>query len=1329
MKTAVNNLAKLESEITDLVTELYELFSDANCTVVADDCAILDRYIKHVARIGLHVRKSDITGLQDFCVTFQEILRGIRNQERNLTAEEREQLEIWPSLVLSAISASSKTEYINEFIDYIQNSIWNDVIPGDHVIKFRDSFTEDSADNIPEIMQDTPIDHQTPAVVAVENVETVHDHGRVFDNKEEANDNENIIETQDDFDNPFFEIVQQEILEATSELLSDLSDENNDISASLILCADRIEILASSISTSGHIGLMDICSYYQLGLRHLAELPAPLSQEQIESIEVLPALLLSYIACPEDAGNVDSILDFLNNTSWITSFTDSEAGILKELLAPEIIEIKQPEDDFAPVEDKSSSAESQTMKNDSVLNESSDFDAPQQVLEDNEDEGLNFQTNELINLVIDEIKIEKETLSICLQTLSKDNNLESRLSALTDFNNIIERFTLALESVGLSGLYQILSHIKQNLQHWIKEETLPESKTIDFLALLPDFTLNYLSNIENIKFSEDLVNVLFLSDWPLTLNVEKDALITELVSPEISVEEEPEERATVASESDVSLKLPEDVNQQLLNSLLQELPVQTSEFNEIVTKIYNGNADLQDVQHAQRIAHTLKGAANTVGVVGVATLTHHIEDILTAFSKHSQLPGKTLSDILMNAADVLEMMSEALLGIGEAPAHAQTILQQILDWANRIDHEGIPEDSTSSNLTEHANTENPTQATSHKNEHVTQDDTNTTMLRVPATLMDELLRLAGESIIMGAQLQERLKQATLKNELTQQQNGLFQQLVFDLEQIVDIQRLTSKQSHSELTTVFDTLELEQYNELHTITHRLIEAVTDSKELTQSIDDELSELDGLLADQSRIHKESQDVVMQTRMVPVQNIVPRLHRSIRQTCRSTNKQVILEVNGSDIMMDSDILNDIAEPLMHILRNAVDHGIESSELRKSKNKSETGHVTLDFFREGEQIVIRCSDDGAGLDFENIRNTAINKGLLGASNNVSDDELTHYIWMPGFTTSKEMTQVSGRGIGMDAVYNRVTSKKGTLKIDSTKDVGCIVEIHLPFTLISVHSILVKHFNQTLAVSNRGIEQILGVEDGILEENAGDLTYHYADITYEAFDIETLLHQPAIDNIERAHRSILLVNDETGKPYAITVQQVIANQELVVKQLGSYVPEIAGIEGATILGNGNVVPVLDLPGLIRTAHLDDITPIIDATQISESDLSVETINALVVDDSLSARRSLAEFVEDIGYSVRTARDGIDAIDKIEDKLPDILLVDLEMPRMNGLELTSHLRANDNTRNLPIIMVTSRSTEKHRKIAMSLGVNAYITKPFSEDELLDYIDTLLSHTD
>lgn len=515
-----------------------------------------------------------------------------------------------------------------------------------------------------------------------------------------------------------------------------------------------------------------------------------------------------------------------------------------------------------------------------------------------------------------------------------------------------------------------------------------------------------------------------------------------------------------------------------------------------------------------------------------------------------------------------------------------------------------------------------------------------------------------------------------------------------------------------------------------MTHRLLEAAADSRALDQDIRDDLTELDNLLVTQGRLHRSSQETVLRTRMIAVKTIVPRLQRSVRQTCRLTDKEVDFTISGGETLMDSNLLADITDPLMHVLRNAVDHGIELPDRRAALGKEPVGRINLSFLREGDTIVVRCQDDGAGLNYAAILATARQRGFIAADATLGEAELGQLILTSGFSTRSEATQVSGRGIGLDMVHTRIRELRGTFQIRSEANRGCLVELRLPVTLIAIHALLVRVHGQRFAISSRGVEQVLYAGLGEIRKLGAKSIYQVGDNFYELTALDALL------DIERDRRtgerhdpSLLLVREGTsGAIRAVLVQEVMDSRDLVVKPLARYFPKLEGIVGATILGDGSVVPVLDLPELLRAPLSGQAASSrVEAAGPAAAPQPKRHL-ALVVDDSLSARRALAQAVEDAGFQVRTARDGLEAVAIMEAQRPDLLLVDLEMPRMNGLELTSHVRAREDTRQVPVIMVTSRSTAKHRREAEAVGVNFYMTKPFGDEELLQNIRDALGVT-
>ncbi|MDZ7737428.1 MAG: ATP-binding protein [Gammaproteobacteria bacterium] len=409
-----------------------------------------------------------------------------------------------------------------------------------------------------------------------------------------------------------------------------------------------------------------------------------------------------------------------------------------------------------------------------------------------------------------------------------------------------------------------------------------------------------------------------------------------------------------------------------------------------------------------------------------------------------------------------------------------------------------------------------------------EEQTQAATLRVPATLIDELLRLVGETLILTAQLQEKVRLSSEQNQSLLEQHDLFQELVGELEQQVDVGGVAYKLASQVNDSGFDTLELEQYNELHTVTHRLVEAAADSQELDQDIGQYLRSLDELLINQSRLQREVQDLVMRTRMVPVKTVVPRLQRAVRQTCRVTGKQANLVLEGTDTLLDSDILTSLVDPLMHMLRNAVDHGIESRDERIRNGKDPQGTIQLTCTSEGTQIVLRCRDDGAGLDLQTIRALAEKRGIIAPDEKLTDDELRRVILRPGFSTRGETTQTSGRGIGMDVVATQLQAIKGSILIHSEPGQGTEFELRLPVSLMTTHGLLVRVRKQVMAISTRGIEQILHPEDGSVKGTEDELYYEFDDEKLDYYQIDDLLQLPPDRrSSDRDTRPALLIREE----------------------------------------------------------------------------------------------------------------------------------------------------------------------------------------------------------
>ena len=782
-----------------------------------------------------------------------------------------------------------------------------------------------------------------------------------------------------------------------------------------------------------------------------------------------------------------------------------------------------------------------------------------------------------------------------------------------------------------------------------------------------------------------------------------------------------------ATSEAINLDKPEDVNEELFDSLLQDLPDQTQEFTLAVQKLRKSEF-IEQLEISKRLAHTLKGAGNTVGIIGLANLTHHLEDILEALLKAKATPTVVLHNTIERAADCLEEMSEFLHGMGDAPTDALSVFQDVLNWANYIDEYGIPDDE---NVLDEILTSGDTFINVELSEDITPDKKEENdnrnkqqsgqSLRIQTSLIDELLKYAGENIISNAQIQEFIDRSKLFSKQLRSNNNKIKTIVSELEHLIHVRGFSSRFQEQNNLSNFDPIEMDQYNELNTYVNLLLEVAADSSEFVEDLDVSLLKLNNLSVNQNRVMIENQDAVLRTKMVPVRSIVQRLKRIIKQANKLSNKTTQLTVTGEEVLIDSEILNQLIDPLMHILRNAVDHGIESPEFREKQGKDKNGHIELNFKKEGKFIHISCNDDGRGLDIERIKEKALEKNLIQQGEAFSKNDAMKLILNHGFSTKENVSQLSGRGVGLDVVFEEVRDLKGSLTIESKFGNGVQIEIVIPTSFHSTQAFLVTCANNILALSERGVEEILHPGAGHIIEKDNLSYFVYKQKRYPIFELQKLLYGDQVTDSTEMSQVVFIIRDEFQNQHAILIDKIIDSREIVIKPFSKFIPKMSGLLGTTILGDGSVTSVLDLLDIVNAQHLDNIK----VNQARDSQTLEETYqNALIVEDAISTRKSLAQFMSDLGFNVEVAIDGVDAMDKIQKQTPSIILTDLEMPRMNGLELTDHVRSNESTQNIPIIMITSRATDKHKKEAKRIGVNEYMTKPYDEDNLLAMVNSL-----
>lgn len=1006
-----------------------------------------------------------------------------------------------------------------------------------------------------------------------------------------------------------------------------------------------------------------------------------------------------------------------------------------------------------------------------------------------------MQMSDFIEALRAEIEEVRVDLAAWIATICSTHPEDPAFSeALDRYISQIERTASTCEMLGLRGLVSCCAQLQECLMAIVALDVEERSATQTFFDLWPDLVLTYLADITNFEAAELLAEHFFQPSCPAHVDAERNLeLIIELTSEPVlaaslraEAETEESDRPRMATDEDVSLVLPDDVDRGVYEALLQEAPTQAAELSNHIRSIVDGEATNEDMAAAKRIAHSLKGSANIVGIRGIATLGHHTEDILEWFEQNQTHPPLALTNALLDASACLEQMIGSLLGIEDAPSQTQAkeILQTVLDWANRIRSGNVTDevdaahlaDSESSFTTsieftepetafltqaeitpldtlspiqvEHTDLDPPhsdlieaaypsttpqvLSETSKQNElslpeaSTPNNSANQTpvapIIRVPITTIDELFRLTGELSVKIGQLTEQMKQTQQHTNGLLRQNLKVQQRIFDLENQVDIRGLSSpRDTHTaHHNRIFDALEMEQYTELQNSTRALMEESADTREFSRRIEEDVAQMSAVLQQTQRVQRELQYMAMTTRMSPVGSLSPRLHRNVRQTSQQTGKKAKLIIEGEDILIDGDMLSNLVDPLLHILRNAIDHGIETPDERMRTGKPEVSTIHLSFSRRGQTVTVRCRDDGHGLNYSAIRNKAIERGLMQASQDISEEELSRLILLPGFSTRDEANEISGRGVGLDVVRDRLLAMKGMVEVRSEFGKGCEFILRFQASLVAQHALLIESSSQIFAVPSYALDQALPPAAGEFISIGNEINLRYQKHTYPVKVLGTLIgYDNSAMTIEAMNsKSILLVHVDLGV-HAVLVDRIVDSRDLILKDPGRYIKKINGVGGIAILGDGTVAPLLDLAELLRLPTPQSIW---EQTVISSGIHKPATRqDILVVDDSLSVRKSLVQLISDAGYNVKAAKDGLEAIALLKDFMPGVVLTDLEMPNMNGLEFTSHLRTRADTRELPIIMITSRSMDKHRKQAELAGVNVYLTKPYTDSDLLGHI--------
>jgi len=592
---------------------------------------------------------------------------------------------------------------------------------------------------------------------------------------------------------------------------------------------------------------------------------------------------------------------------------------------------------------------------------------------------------------------------------------------------------------------------------------------------------------------------------------------------------------------------------------------------------------------------------------------------------------------------------------------------------------------------------------------------------VAAELLDDLLNNAGEVSIFRARVEQQMTSVEFNlAELGRTVTRLREQLR-KLEMETEAQILFKHQAEGEQRADFDPLELDRYSTIQQLSRALAESVSDVASIEGLLGNLNREAQNLLQQQGRVVADLQGGLMRTRMVPFQRHAQRLTRLVRQSAQETGKRVDLVVEGGTGELDRQVLERMLPPFEHMLRNAVVHGIESPEERRARGKPEAGRIVVSLQRDGADVVIVVEDDGTGVDIEAVRDKARKTGLLPPDQELSEEETLQLILEPGFSTADRLTQQAGRGVGMDVVATEVKKLGGGLFIESDPGRGTRFTIRLPFTLAITQALIVRVHDELYALPVATVEGVARLTRSEIERHLAEEqpTFEYAGQPHRFQHLASFIgREPTVLPETDAALPVILVR-AGERSAALVTDELVGSREIVLKSVGPQVSSVRGIAGATILGDGSIVIILDVGALVRSEWRARV-PETGARPARD-----DRIFAMVVDDSITVRRVTQRLLERNGMRVITANDGLEALSLLQEHVPDVILLDIEMPRMDGYEVAAHVRNDSRLADVPIIMITSRVGEKHRARAIELGVDDYLGKPYQESQLLDAVEALV----
>jgi chemosensory pili system protein ChpA (sensor histidine kinase/response regulator) len=866
-------------------------------------------------------------------------------------------------------------------------------------------------------------------------------------------------------------------------------------------------------------------------------------------------------------------------------------------------------------------------------------------------------------------------------------------------------------------------------------------------------------NVDDISVFKDRYRFAFPPETP-PLNLSQAEPSEQLAAEEI---EEPIVAAPTGSYFD-ALPLDEEVPDEILEFFQPEAEEHLQVVSDCLISL-EGNNNPEEINKLFRAIHTVKGSAAQVGLRRLGAIAHRVEDLIGRLRDGEIEPSPAVVDLCLESVDVLKKtLHRQWTDEADMRTGVDSLLGRIAEFAPLEPEEaGMSAESPNAAEAQHAKEIEATGASVKKASKQPAGGPSTVKsVRIALARLDRMMNTVGELVInrtrmVGrvAELEKLVDTLSFSKERLQGKVSEFQEK-YEFNRISNSrgaqapwnpeptpQMLTSAAAGDKsFWSDFSELEMDRYDDFNILSRSMAEISADVNEVLSQLEGFIGRVEGDIDEFTKLAHHLQDEITAARMVPIGTLYSRLSRAVRDAATSTGKHVELDLSGSETELDNNIIQQISDPLVHLVRNSVAHGIEQSAERTAAGKPAAGNIMLRAYHRGNHIYIEVEDDGGGINYDRVKQSAIERGLVSeeTADRLTERDLREMLFHPGFSTAPVKTELAGRGVGLDVVRANLNALNGEIDIQSTNGKGTKFTLKVPLTLIISPALFVRCGTTNFALPLAVVEEIRRLRADEIEDVGGKLLTKVRDVVTEVVRLDTYLGLSPLEPINGYFR--MVVANAGNRKIGLVVEEVVGKDEIVIKNLGEYLRRVKLFPGTTIAPDGSLILLIDLnrmvatePGEHRQIQASASAARIFApgsAAIASGSIPSEAIDRVaqervivVADDSISVRKFVGRMLEKNGYRVKLAADGLEAAELVTQHGCHLVITDLEMPRMTGYELMVQLRQSPSTRRIPVMVVTSRAGAKHRDRAMKEGATAFLTKPVQEDQLIAAVEQLI----